>query len=199
LEECQKLFLEGKFKKLGLSNYASWQVIDACYVCKINGLVTPTINQGMYNAITRNVEYELFPALRSVGMAFYTYNPLAGGLLTGRYERLNVYPQTGRFAIMPLYKERYWKEGYFYAIDQLATTCKAFEIDMTSAALRWLVCHSMLGDLQGNSLIVGASSVQQIEMNLQSLLQGPLPAEVVDCFDHCWQQMKGESPAYFRS
>ncbi|XP_046505250.1 aflatoxin B1 aldehyde reductase member 2-like [Equus quagga] len=46
----------------------------------------PTVYQGVYNALTRRVETELFPCLRHFGLRFYAYNPLAGGLLTGKYK-----------------------------------------------------------------------------------------------------------------
>lgn len=46
----------------------------------------PSVYQGMYNALTRDVEHELFPCLRHYKIAFYAYNPLAGGILTKRYQ-----------------------------------------------------------------------------------------------------------------
>ena len=69
-------FAEGKFKEFGLSNYASWEVADIYHICKRNGWVLSTVYQGMYNAITRMVEGELFPALRHFGLCFYAYNPV---------------------------------------------------------------------------------------------------------------------------
>ena len=72
-------FAEGKFKEFGLSNYASWEVADIYHICKRNGWVLPTVYQGMYNAITRMVEGELFPALRHFGLRFYAYNTVRNG------------------------------------------------------------------------------------------------------------------------
>jgi len=67
----------------------------------MNNYPLPTVYQGMYNPVTRDVERELFPCLRSLGMAFYAYNPPAGGLLTGKHhyednEKGTI--QHGRFA-----------------------------------------------------------------------------------------------------
>lgn len=53
----------------------------------------------MYNAITRNVEPELFPCLRKFGMRFYAYNPLAGGLLTGKHSSLEADAKDTRFDV----------------------------------------------------------------------------------------------------
>ena len=64
LEEANKLFKEGKFVQLGLSNYASWEVAEIWNIANENGWVKPTIYQAMYNAITRDIEKELVPACR---------------------------------------------------------------------------------------------------------------------------------------
>ncbi|XP_005544645.3 aflatoxin B1 aldehyde reductase member 2 isoform X2 [Macaca fascicularis] len=86
LRACHQLHQEGKFVELGLSNYAAWEVAEICTLCKSNGWIVPTVYQGMYNATTRQVETELLPCLRHFGLRFYAYNPLAGGLLTGKYK-----------------------------------------------------------------------------------------------------------------
>mmetsp|Transcript_3667 Transcript_3667/g.4897 ORF Transcript_3667/g.4897 Transcript_3667/m.4897 type:complete len:429 (+) Transcript_3667:119-1405(+) len=97
LEACHKLFLAGKFRELGLSNYTAWETVHIHHLCKQRGWVQPSVYQGMYNALTRQVEKELFPALRKLNIRFYAYNPLAGGLLTGRHKDINKKPMDGRF------------------------------------------------------------------------------------------------------
>ena len=57
-------------------------------ICRANGYIQPTAYQGIYNAIHRRVEPELFPCLRKFGIAFYEFNPLGGGFFTGRYRSL---------------------------------------------------------------------------------------------------------------
>lgn len=199
LEACQVLFDEGKFRELGLSNYASWQVIDAWHLCKKNGWVLPTVYQGMYNGITRTVEAELFPALRSVGMRFYAYNPLAGGLLTGKHsERQNI-PQTGRFAVLEMYQDRYWKKSYFDAVDSIRALCAGQGIKLSDSALRWGLFHSMLSRENRDTLIVGASSLQQFQENLAGTTLGPLPGDIIAAYEHAWQLAKPDCPDYFRN
>uniref|UniRef100_A0A670ZJS4 Aldo-keto reductase family 7 member A2 n=1 Tax=Pseudonaja textilis TaxID=8673 RepID=A0A670ZJS4_PSETE len=115
LRACNELHKEGKFKALGLSNYASWEVAEICTLCKAHQWLLPTVYQGMYNATTRQVEKELFPCLRHFGMSFYAYNPLAGGLLTGKYKYEDKdlsQPPTGRFFgndWARVYRDREWK------------------------------------------------------------------------------------------
>ncbi|MFO7576158.1 MAG: aldo/keto reductase [Pelovirga sp.] len=199
LEACQELFSEGRFRELGLSNYASWQVIDIWHICKKNGWVLPTAYQGMYNGITRTVEAELFPALRSAGIRFYAYNPLAGGLLTGKYADLRNIPQTGRFAVLAMYQDRYWKQAYFDAVDSIRELCAGQGIKLPDSALRWELFHSMLSRQQRDTLIIGASNLQQLKDNLAGVQQGPLPAEIVDAYEHAWRLARPDCPDYFRN
>ncbi|KAG6870866.1 hypothetical protein C0993_004009 [Termitomyces sp. T159_Od127] len=70
---------------LVLAAWGSWEVAEIVAICKAHGYVQPTVYQGIYNAIHRNVEPELFPCLRKHGIAFYEYNPLGGGFFTGQY------------------------------------------------------------------------------------------------------------------
>ncbi|KAF9375612.1 Aflatoxin B1 aldehyde reductase member 2, partial [Podila verticillata] len=86
LAAVQELYLEGKFIEFGLSNYPAWQVAQIYYLCRQNGYVTPTVYQGMYNMLTRHIEPELFGCLDELGIRFYAYNPLCGGVLTGAYD-----------------------------------------------------------------------------------------------------------------
>ena len=77
---------------------AAWQVMEVYQLCVQHNFVRPSVYQGMYNACTRAVEPELFPCLRQLGLAFYAYNPLMGGLLTGRYTFERKPQEDGRFA-----------------------------------------------------------------------------------------------------
>ena len=64
LKAANELFKEGKFVQLGLSNFAAWEVAEIWNIANERGWVKPTIYQAMYNAITRDIEKELVPALR---------------------------------------------------------------------------------------------------------------------------------------
>ena len=75
LRAVNELYKEGKFKRFGISNYMSWEVAEIVGICRANGWVQPTVYQGIYNAIQRKVEPELFPCLRKFGIAFYEFNP----------------------------------------------------------------------------------------------------------------------------
>ena len=77
LKAVDELHKEGKFKRFGISNFMSWEVAEMVSICRQNGYIQPTAYQGIYNAIHRKVEPELFPCLRKFGIAFYEFNPRA--------------------------------------------------------------------------------------------------------------------------
>uniref|UniRef100_A0A6I8N4W6 Aldo-keto reductase family 7 like/pseudo n=1 Tax=Ornithorhynchus anatinus TaxID=9258 RepID=A0A6I8N4W6_ORNAN len=206
LRACHQLHQEGKFVELGLSNYASWEVAEICALCQGNSWVVPTVYQGMYNATTRQVETELLPCLRRFGLRFYAYNPLAGGLLTGKYkyEDKDVSQPPGRFfgnSWAEIYRN-FWKEHHFEAIALVERALKAtYGADapgMTSAALRWLYHHSRLQGPRGDAVVLGMSSVAQLQQNLTAAEESPLEPPVVEAFDCAWRMVAHDCPDYFR-
>lgn len=180
------------------------------------GWVSPSVYQGMYNPVTRKTE-ELFPVLRKCGMRFYAFNLLAGGLLTdkraaaveaaaggdtdaappadgGRFDPA----QAGPMKIGVEYTERYWRPAYLEALALLVATCASHSIPVQDAAQRWLVHHSLLDAAHGDGVILGASSVEQLQANLDACVGGgPLPVSIVETFELAWELTEGSCPAYF--
>lgn len=207
LRSCNELYKEGKFKELGLSNYASWEVAEIVSICRHNNWIVPTVYQGMYNATTRQVETELLPCLRYFGLKFYAYNPLAGGLLTGKYhyqDKDGSQPE-GRFfgnSWAAAYRDRYWNESHFQAIEVVLKSLEEVygseKPTLTSAAMRWMYHHSQLkGDL-GDGVIIGMSSMDQLQQNLAASEEGPLDQRVVEAFKDAWDLVAHNCPNYFR-
>lgn len=194
----KELFEQGKVREFGLSNYPAWQVIDIAYKCDKIGCPRPAVYQGMYSALCRNVEPELFPAIRSLGMRFYAFNPLAGGMLTGKHLHFEDKPEPGRFARLESYRKRYWKQSYFNAVDEIRTACESEAIPMAEAAYRWLVNHSMLNESAGDGILLGASRIEQMKQNLSAVKRGVLPQTILDAMDNAWEIAKPDSPAYFK-
>jgi aflatoxin B1 aldehyde reductase member 3 len=198
LDTIAELYEQGKVQELGLSNYPAWQVVDIWYKCVRHGCPRPTVYQGMYNAFCRNVEPELFPAIRSLGMRFYAFNPLAGGLLVGKHLHYEDTPESGRFARLKSYRDRYWKQNYFDAVNEIKTVCDAEGIPMVEAAYRWLVNHSMMNASMGDSILLGASRIEQMKQNILATTKGKLPQSVINAMDIAWDIAKPDSPAYFK-
>ena len=198
LETVAELHEAGTVKAFGLSNYPAWEVVSISDKCERYGCPKPVVYQGMYNALCRAVEPELFPAIRSLGMRFYAFNPLAGGLLTGKHQHFEDAPEPGRFARLKSYRDRYWKQSYFDAVDEIRQACESEGISMVEAAYRWLCNHSMLDAVQGDGILLGASKITQMMQNMEAAKKGELPQLILDAMDAAWEIAKPDSPAYFK-
>eukprot|EP00746_Dinoflagellata_sp_MGD_P137697 gnl/MRDRNA2_/MRDRNA2_71459_c0_seq1.p1 gnl/MRDRNA2_/MRDRNA2_71459_c0~~gnl/MRDRNA2_/MRDRNA2_71459_c0_seq1.p1 ORF type:complete len:397 (+),score=78.99 gnl/MRDRNA2_/MRDRNA2_71459_c0_seq1:74-1192(+) len=206
LSGIAELHRQGKFKEFGLSNFPAWKVVDIFHRCRARGMVLPTVYQGMYNIITRDMERELVPVCREFGMRLIMYNPLAGGLLTGRYTNLESLQNatSGRFSAefgrtYKLYKARYGKQQLFEAISLLTEACKKAEISMDDAALRWVMYHSCLDATCGDGVIFGVSRMEHLQSNIASWQHGPLPKELVEACDAAWALAAPACESYFRN
>ena len=198
LRACNELHEQGKIKTFGLSNYAAWQVAEIAELCRKHGWLPPTVYQGLYNALTRGVEPELFPCLRNYGIRFYAYNPLAAGLLSGKYQSIDSLPDDGRFGRHQTYRERYWKADYFSVLQDFSEACARHGVTPVQAAFGWLIHHSRLDPSAGDGIILGASRIEQLRENLTAV-QGPaLDAEIVDILDRGWEITRPDSFRYFR-
>ena len=198
LRACASLHQRGLYRELGLSNFSADAVDEASNICTAHKWPRPTVNQGLYNAISRRAEAELIPVLRHHRMKFYAYNPLAGGLLSGRYRCFEGEPGPSRFTARPNYRSRYWTRSSFQAVDRIKVAVEGFDFALSDAALRWLAFHSALDGSKGDGIVLGVSRLDHLTQNLQALQDGPLPEAVVNTFEAAWDLASPESPDYFR-
>lgn len=197
LEAMNELHVQGKFRELGLSNFPAWMAADVWHICDRNRWIKPTVYEGMYNPLTRNAETELNDCLNAFGMRFYAYNPLAGGLLTGRYGSFEETPSDGRFTHRPNYQKRYWKKSFFDAMTSLKNAAEKHGSSLIETVYRWLAYHSMLDEKRGDAIIIGASKLSHLEQNMKAVQAGPLPEELLNVFETAWSICKADSPDYF--
>ncbi|KAI9241306.1 MAG: Aldo/keto reductase [Podila humilis] len=203
LKAVDELYREGLFNKLGLSNYSAFQVAWVYEICKQNGYILPTMYQGMYNPITRDAVQELFPCLKAFEIAFDAYNPLAGGLLSGKYQFEDSVVKDGsrydsKMGFGKIYRERYWNGLFLKAIQDLKTIAEALGFSLVDVTLRWMMHHSGFGPNDG--IVMGASCVSHLKSNLDILDYGePLPEEMVKAFDVAWEYVQPVCPPYFKT
>ena len=188
---------QGKYKELGLSNFPAWMVTDVWHICDKHGWVKPTVFEGVYNPLTRRAEAELNDCLNNFGMRFYAYNPMCGGLLTGRYGKFEDTPTDGRFTHRPNYQGRYWKKSFFDGVEVIKAAAEKHGISSIEATYRWLAYHSMLNAERGDAILIGASKLNHLISNMETVKAGPLPEDMVAAFDEAWKITKGDSPEYF--
>lgn len=197
LRAMADLHEQGKYKELGLSNFPAWMVSDVWHICDKHDWIKPTVFEGVYNPLTRRAEAELNDALNYFGLRFYAYNPMCGGLLTGKYEKFDDAPIDGRFTHRPNYQGRYWKKSFFEGVDIIKTAAEKHGMTSIEASYRWLAFHSMLNAERGDAILVGASKLNHLISNMETVKAGPLPDEVAAAFDEAWKITKGDSPEYF--
>ena len=130
------------------------------------------------------------------------YNPLAGGIFSGKYTSADL-PNEGRYSAKAtsgvLYRKRYFKDATFDALRLIEPVAKKHDLTLLEIALRWCVHHSALKMTDGgrDGVIIGVSSFAQLESNLKDLEKGPLPDEVVKVLDEAWLITKPTTPNYW--
>jgi aryl-alcohol dehydrogenase-like predicted oxidoreductase len=192
LEAMDRLVRAGKVRYPAISNYAGWQVVEMHCIGERHGYKAPHISQPMYNLLARGIEQEYLAMCRRFDVATVIYNPLAGGLLTGKHQPERPIPGT-RFDANQLYLDRYWHPAYFEAVDELRAIAAAAGRTIVDMALNWVLHHT-----PADCAIIGASTEAQLEQNLEALGRGPLPAEVVAACDGVWNRLRGVTPRYNR-
>lgn len=161
----------------------------------------------MYNAITRSLDAELIPACRRYGLDIVVYNPIAGGLFSGKYKTKDI-PTSGRYSdavgsMGQMYRDRYFKDSTFDALRIIEPAVEKAGLTMVETAIRWCLHHSKLevagvnGSKGNDGLIIGVSSLSQLEANLKDAEKGPLPEEVVKALDEAWMVSKANAPNYW--
>jgi aflatoxin B1 aldehyde reductase len=158
----------------------------------------------MYNVILRSLEPELIPACRRYGLDIVVYNPIAGGLFSGKIKSKDVSPSEleGRFSGESSqgrnYRGRYFRDSTFKALQIAEKAVDKAGLTMIETALRWVVHHSALKIKDGNDgVIIGISSLEHLDSNLTDLEKPPLPEEVVKALDEAWEVAKMDTPNYW--
>lgn len=192
LETLGDLVRAGKIRHVGQSNFAAWQITEMVHLARANGWPEALISQPMYNLLGRRVESEYAECSARLGLTDITYNPLAGGLLTGKH-RLEEAPQEGTRFTKPMYRDRYWNPTQFAAVGKLSRVAEQAGLSLIELAYRWV-----LGQEMTDGMLLGASSLAQLQSNLAALDGGPLSRDVLDACNEVWAELRGVAPDYNR-
>jgi aflatoxin B1 aldehyde reductase len=197
-ESINDLYKRGSFKRFGLSNFTAEEVERMYNICKQNNYILPSVYQGNYNPITRKNEQELFPLLRKLGMHFYAYSPLAGGFLIKTPDQIKNGQATSRFdtstPVGQLYAGLYCKETFFSALEAFQNRCKNLNIKPSEVCFSWILNHSQLKE--GDAIILGASSIEQLRENLRDSSGVHLNADMIQALEDLWKAVESEAPKY---
>jgi aryl-alcohol dehydrogenase-like predicted oxidoreductase len=182
----------GKVRYPAVSNYAAWQVAQMRSLAAHRGWKLVHVAQMMYNLMARGLKQEFLPFAREYRVSLVVYNPLAGGMLTGKQPREAPLPGT-RFDNNRMYLDRYWHPAFFDAVDELSAIAARAGRSLISLSLNWLLHHA-----GADCIILGASRLEQLEHNLAACQEGPLTSETVADCDAVWQKLRGVTPKYNR-
>jgi len=185
----------GKVRYVGCSNYSAWRLGEARRTADQLGVDGYMTIQSRYNLLYRDIETELLPLCRDQGIGMMVYNPLAGGMLSGKYQTGQP-PQDGtRFTLggsAAMYQERYWQEAQIDAVMRLKSEVEKRGLDLVSVAVAWVLAQPGV-----STAIIGASRPEQLDANVAAL-DVELDDELTEICDSVWWSLprRPTTPGY---
>ena len=167
LEALTDLVRAGKVRYVGCSNHLAYQVARAIGRSEARGLVRYVSVQPRYNLLFREFERELIPLCIEDGLGVIPYNPLAGGMLSGKHDRSKEPPE-GRFGQQnyagTMYRQRYWQDPVFDKVEALQALATEAGLALPTLAVAWVAAQPGI-----TSPIIGASKPAQLDATLAAL------------------------------
>lgn len=193
MEAMTSLVKSGKVRYVGISNFAAWQLMEALWICDKRNWIAPSVTESVYNLITRGVESELVPCIKQNKVGLVIYNPIAGGLLSGKHVKEHP-AENSRFSDLGGYYKRYWNDVSFEAIEKLTEIGQRHGMKLLELALRWCISYSYV-----DSVIIGVSQLEHLKQNLAYLEKGQLSNEILCQCDEVWKELSGNRFSYHHS
>lgn len=165
LEALDIIVKHGKARYIGVSNFLAYRMARMLGRADTLRLTRFVSIQPRYNLLFRQIERELLPLAKEEGLAVIPYNPLAGGLLTGKHA-LERTPGDGRFTASvgeagEMYQQRYWHEREFQSIERLKGVLSEAGKPITTTSVAWVLANPVI-----TSAIIGASRPEQLDDTL---------------------------------
>jgi len=162
LRALDDLVRSGKVRYVGASNFAAWQLAKANLLTELHGWVSFVTIQPHYNMLEREVEKELSGYCNAHGVGILPYFPLAGGFLTGKYERGRGAPSGSR-GETSAYVQKYMTDVYYDKVEALTVWAGERDRSMAELAHAWLLAHSEV-----SSVISGATKLAHVQSNAKA-------------------------------
>ncbi|WP_152365566.1 aldo/keto reductase [Microlunatus speluncae] len=156
----------GKIQYVGVSNFLGWQLQKAALLAELRGLPKIVTLQPQYNLLQRSLEFELTQVCENENIGILPWSPLAGGWLTGKYQRDSTPTGASRLGEDPgrgmeAYAKRNAEERTWQVIGAVEEIAKARGASMAQVALAWLNDRPAV-----TSVILGARTIEQLDDNL---------------------------------
>ncbi len=164
----------GRARYIGCSNFLAYRLATALGRSDTLGVARFVSAQPRYNLLFRGIENELLPLCREQGVGVIPYNPIAGGMLTGKHQRGEPTTDT-RFTLgyaASVYQDRYWHEAQFDLIDAMRPLAADAGVSLTTLAVAWVLANPAI-----TAPIIGASRPEQLADSVAALA-APLDADL---------------------
>lgn len=153
------LHRQGKVHYFGLSNFSAWQVAVVLQEIAGRGYMPVAALEPRFNLLARNPERDLLPLATALGIGVIPYNPVAAGVLAGRFTRDAAAGPASRFGIGgQTYRDRYWSDEAFTVADAVGRVADALGASPAQVAVAWLLRQDVV-----TSVLAGVSSVEQLD------------------------------------
>ncbi len=192
LDAVSTLLEKKKIKAWGVSNYAAWQILEMSQLADARKMPRPAIAQQLYNVLLRQLDVEYFAFAHRYELHTTVYNPLAGGLLSGKHARDGSTQKGSRFDKNRLYQGRYFTDAMFDRVDALAGLARAERMSLLELSYAWLA-----GARGVDSILLGPANVQQLEEGALACTRGLTP-EVRGLVDALHRMWMGTDASYVR-
>lgn len=164
LEALDSIVRQGKARYIGVSNFLAYRLARALGRSDTDRLARFVSVQPRYSLLFREIERELLPLAQEEGLGVIPYNPLAGGLLTGKYKPGTAPPQGSRFTLgtaAERYQERYWHEREFATVASLQQAANDAQVSLATASVAWVLANPTI-----TAVLLGASRPEQLDATL---------------------------------
>ncbi|HEY1640527.1 MAG TPA: aldo/keto reductase [Streptosporangiaceae bacterium] len=154
----------GKVRYIGCSNFLTYQLVRAVGRTETLRLTRMDCVQPRYNLLFRQIEREMLPFCGEEGIGVIPYNPIAGGLLSGKHARTGPPPEGSRFTLGTAaqnYQDRYWHDREFDTVETLGQLADKAGVSLVTLSVAWVLAHPAV-----TAPIIGASRPGQLDASL---------------------------------
>jgi aryl-alcohol dehydrogenase (NADP+) len=167
LQALDDLVRQGKVRYVGCSNFLAYRLARAIGRSETLGVVRFESVQPRYNLLFRQIERELLPLAREEQLGVIPYNPIAGGLLSGKHDPTAPPPEGSRFTLgnaAANYQNRYWHDREFATVEQLKGVAAEIGQPLVTLAVAWVLANPAV-----TAPIIGASRPDQLADSLAAV------------------------------
>ena len=164
VEALDTIVKSGRARYVGVSNFLAYRLAKALGRAELLRLTKFVSVQPRYSLLFREIERELLPLAVEEGLGVIPYNPLAGGLLTGKHRKGSAPADGTRFTLgtaAERYQDRYWNDRAFDTVAALGKVADEAGVPLATLSIAWVLANPAI-----TAPLLGASSPSQLDATL---------------------------------